>query len=87
MTKRAGIRYELVLARMSAQFPATMGAGVSSTPLYPGVLAWVVVTRSLPMMAAGGSSAAARCFLADQLDVTDATTGRFLLSSAFGTGG
>jgi len=85
--KRAGVRYELVLARMSADFPAAMGAGVSSTPLYQGVLVWVVVTHAVPMVAAGGSSGAASCFLADQLDVTDATTGRFLLSSSFGTRG
>jgi hypothetical protein len=87
VAKRAGVRYELVLARMSADFPATMGAGVSSSPLYQGVLVWVVVTHSVPMVSAGGSSAAASCFLADQLDVTDATTGRFLLSSSFGASG
>ena len=34
--KRVDTRYEVVLARMSAEFPATMGVGLATNPLYQG---------------------------------------------------
>ena len=32
--KRVDTRYEVILARMSAEFPATMGVGLATNPLY-----------------------------------------------------
>jgi hypothetical protein len=93
--KRSDTRYEVVLARMSAQFPATMGVGTASTPLYQDVLVWVVITHGIPRANVGGSSVAsasviaarAPCDRADALDAMDATTGQYLLSSSFGSTG
>lgn len=93
--KRVDTRYEVVLARVSAEFPATMGVGVATNPLYQDVLAWVVITHGMPMANLGGGSPApgavtiprAPCLRADALDVTDATTGQQLLSSTFGSTG
>jgi hypothetical protein len=93
--KRSDTRYEVVLARMSAEFPATMGVGVATKPVYQDILAWVVITHGIPMANLGGGTPAPGavttprppCFRADALDVTDATTGRHLLSSSFGSTG
>jgi len=93
--KRVDTRYEVVLARMSAEFPATMGVGLATNPLHQDVLAWVVITHGIPMANLGGGTPAPGavtvprppCLRADALDVTDATTGQQLLSSSFGSTG
>lgn len=90
--KRSDASYELVLARMNAQFPATMGPGGSTTPLYPGVLVWMVVTRGSPAFTSPGYSPpnaahhVRACGRFDALDPTDATTGQHLFSDTFPTG-
>jgi hypothetical protein len=92
--KRSDVRYEVVLARMAAQFPATMGAGTSTTPLYDGVLVWAVVTHRMPSVPVGGPPLAQgetrrpgpACYWADELDLTDATTGQRMFSATFGSG-
>ncbi len=92
--KRSDARYEMLLARMTAQFPASMGPGTSSTPLYDGVLVWAVVSHRIPSAPVGGPPLAPgqvtrpgpACFWADQLDLTDATTGQRMFSATFGTG-
>lgn len=93
--KRRDTHYQVVLARMSAEFPATMGAGLATNALYQDILAWVVITHGIPMANLGGGTPAPGavtiprppCLRADALDVTDATTGQQLLSSSFGSTG
>jgi hypothetical protein len=92
--RRSDARYEFVLARMSAEFPATMGPGTSTTPVYTGVLAWAVVVHGVPIVPSGGPPLPAgvvrrpgpACFWADELDLTDATTGDRMFSATFGSG-
>lgn len=92
--KRSDASYEVLLARMTATFPASMGPGTSSTPLYDGVLVWAVVSHRIPFVPAGGpppspgqaTTPGPPCFWADQLDLTDATTGQRMFSTTFGTG-
>lgn len=92
--RRSDARYELVLARMATQFPATMGQGTSTAPLYTGVLVWAVVARGVPIAPAGGPPLPAGvvtrpgpvCYWTDELDLTDATTGQRMFSATFGSG-
>ena len=92
--KRSDASYELVLARMSARLPATMGAdGSSATALYQGVLVWVVIARGIPILMSPSLSSAPKaayfvpwCGRLDGLDPTDAITGQRLFSDTFGSG-
>ncbi|HEX3622988.1 MAG TPA: hypothetical protein VHT97_11795 [Acidimicrobiales bacterium] len=92
--KRSDARYEVLLARMSAQFPATMGPGTATTPQYQGVLVWAVVAHRIPSSPPGGPPLAAgqtvrpgpACYWGDGLDFTDATTGQRIFSATFGSG-
>jgi hypothetical protein len=96
MAKRADARYQVVLARMSAEFPATMGPGTQTTPLYTDILVWAVVGHRIPTLDLGGNSSArpARvapprptCSLADAVDSFDAASGLLVDSVTTGAGG
>jgi hypothetical protein len=96
MAKRVDAHYEVVLARMSADFPATMGQGTQTTPLHHDVLVWAVVGHRIPSLNLGSNSSARpagvapprpSCYLADAVDSFDAGSGMLIDSVITGSGG
>ena len=94
--KRKDATYEIVLARLSAANPATLGANGETTPNYQDVLAWVVISHHVAGTGTGGgappqgspatASTALACSFNEGLDPTDATTGRLMFSQSWGPG-
>lgn len=92
--KRRDATYRIVLARLSATDPATIGSDGSQTPLYNDVLAWVVLSYGVPEVSTGGApapggaatSTAVACYFADGVAATDARNGRAMFSTDFGPG-
>jgi hypothetical protein len=91
--KRRDATYRIVLARVSATDPATIGANGDQTPQYQNVLAWVVLSHGVPEATRGGTAPAGSttsttvaCFFADGVAATDAISGQAMFSADFGPG-